>query len=239
MRLNTLNAIFPLSAPLAAFILGFALATGATPAAARSHHHSTDTTPPAATRTDAGAGFDYYLLSLSWSPTYCLTHAGDKAQCGSGKGYGFVLHGLWPQYSRGGYPADCATSESLTPEAVKFGNTVFPSPKLVQHEWDKHGTCSGLSALAYFQAADQARTRLHLPPELESPASTRTTNVADLIASLTAANPGLPANALAVTCQGPQLAEVRVCVDRNLAPQACGKGVRSSCRDSFRIPASR
>ena len=46
--------------------------------------------------------FDYYLLALSWSPTFCLTHQKD-AQC-SGKGYGFVLHGLWPQYTRGGWP---------------------------------------------------------------------------------------------------------------------------------------
>ena len=50
--------------------------------------------------------FDYYLLVLSWSPTYCLTHR-DDAQC-SGKGYGFVLHGLWPQYARGGWPKSCA-----------------------------------------------------------------------------------------------------------------------------------
>lgn len=46
--------------------------------------------------------FDYYVLSLSWSPTFCLTHQNDS-QC-SGKGYGFVLHGLWPQYARGGWP---------------------------------------------------------------------------------------------------------------------------------------
>jgi ribonuclease I len=46
--------------------------------------------------------FDYYLLTLSWSPTFCLTHK-DDAQC-SGKGYGFVLHGLWPQYAKGGWP---------------------------------------------------------------------------------------------------------------------------------------
>src|ERR1700684_1900619 len=50
--------------------------------------------------------FDYYVLSLSWAPTYCLTHTADGAEC-SGKGYGFVLHGLWPQYESGGYPDRC------------------------------------------------------------------------------------------------------------------------------------
>ena len=32
--------------------------------------------------------FDFYVLSLSWSPTFCLTHPGNE-QC-TGKGYGFV-----------------------------------------------------------------------------------------------------------------------------------------------------
>src|SRR5262245_2827951 len=58
--------------------------------------------------------FDYYLMSLSWSPTYCVSHPEDRAQC-TRKGYGFVLHGLWPQYTRGGYPQTCQTRKSLTP----------------------------------------------------------------------------------------------------------------------------
>ncbi len=68
------------------------------------HHHKKSP--------DAQAGqFDYYLLSLSWAPTYCLTHADDGAECSS-KGYGFVLHGLWPQYDAGGYPENCGTGMS-------------------------------------------------------------------------------------------------------------------------------
>ncbi|MGI9404557.1 MAG: hypothetical protein ACR2OF_08650, partial [Hyphomicrobium sp.] len=46
--------------------------------------------------------FDYYALVLSWSPTECLTSTRGRsdAQCArrDGKRYGFVLHGLWPQY---------------------------------------------------------------------------------------------------------------------------------------------
>src|SRR5205823_211721 len=64
--------------------------------------------------------FDYYVLSLSWAPTYCQTHADDRAEC-SGKGFGFVLHGLWPQYDNGGYPENCATQFQLTPDAAAKG----------------------------------------------------------------------------------------------------------------------
>ncbi|CAB3778800.1 Ribonuclease [Paraburkholderia ultramafica] len=41
--------------------------------------------------------FDYYVLSLSWSPDYCSGNAQDTQQCGPTKRFGFVPHGLWPQ----------------------------------------------------------------------------------------------------------------------------------------------
>ena len=84
------------------------LCLAATLAFARHHHRYDESAHGAA----VAGQFDYYLLSLSWSPTYCLTHGTDRDQCGS-KGYGFVLHGLWPQYSGGGYPENCATDAPL------------------------------------------------------------------------------------------------------------------------------
>src|SRR6185437_7643363 len=53
--------------------------------------------------------FDYYVLVLSWSPTYCAEKGdSDRMQCNrsDGRRYSFILHGLWPQYERG-YPSDC------------------------------------------------------------------------------------------------------------------------------------
>ncbi|WP_333877764.1 hypothetical protein [Methylobacter sp.] len=48
--------------------------------------------------------FDYYLLTLSWSPEHCAEVKNDKIQCDGTKPYGFVVHDLWPQYDRD-YPA--------------------------------------------------------------------------------------------------------------------------------------
>src|SRR5262245_40576168 len=46
--------------------------------------------------------FDYYLLALSWSPTYCagLDDGRYDPQCHGRerRPYAFVLHGLWPQF---------------------------------------------------------------------------------------------------------------------------------------------
>ena len=53
--------------------------------------------------------FDFYVLSLSWSPSFCEA-AGERGtppqqQCGA-RPYSFVVHGLWPQYERG-FPEFC------------------------------------------------------------------------------------------------------------------------------------
>jgi ribonuclease T2 len=52
-------------------------------AAARHHRHSDD---------EAGQ-FDYYLLSLSWSPAFCLQSPG-AAECDGPRRFGFIVHGL-------------------------------------------------------------------------------------------------------------------------------------------------
>ncbi len=71
--------------------------------------------------------FDFYVLSLSWSPDYCAgSNVNDPQQCSIGKKLGFVLHGLWPQYNRG-YPADCSTVPLPKDAQQKFPN-LFPSP---------------------------------------------------------------------------------------------------------------
>ena len=53
--------------------------------------------------------FDFYVLSLSWSPSFCkdTEERGRQSneQC-RGRPYSFVVHGLWPQYERG-FPRDC------------------------------------------------------------------------------------------------------------------------------------
>src|SRR3954463_7295623 len=52
--------------------------------------------------------FDFYVLALSWSPSYCEAAQerggglgrSQQGQC-AGRPYSFVGHGLWPQYDRG------------------------------------------------------------------------------------------------------------------------------------------
>jgi ribonuclease T2 len=183
--------------------------------------------------------FDYYVLSLSWAPTYCITHADDGAEC-SGKGYGFVLHGLWPQYDSGGYPERCESRFQLTAGAASRGATIYPSERLMQHEWQEHGTCSGLDPLNYFLTADRATAVIKVPEALESPRSDQIITPTRIVDFFTGANRRLSGDAMVLLCSRGELSEVRICLTKDLAPRSCGRGVRTSCPTApVRLPASR
>jgi ribonuclease T2 len=92
--------------------------------------------------------FDYYVLSLSWSPSFCATAAergrgrAGNAQCGA-RPYSFVVHGLWPQYDKG-FPENCQLpAPRLDRSTVAWMLDLMPAPHLIFNECDRHGTCSG------------------------------------------------------------------------------------------------
>ena len=158
------------------------------------------------------AAFDYWLLALSWSPSWCAAE-GDAAaeQCAPERGLGFVLHGLWPQFEDG-WPEYCDTA--ARPPSRRESDAmadVMGSGGLARHAWKKHGTCSGMAAADYFAAS---RLAFGL---VAAPAIPPRTTAAGVEAALIAANPGLAAEAVVVTCREGLLREVRICLDRALS----------------------
>lgn len=175
--------------------------------------------------------FDYYVLSLSWSPQHCAGPAGerDDMQCAGPRPYAFVLHGLWPQYERG-FPRACGDAGRLSPALVHGMLDVMPSPALVRHEWATHGVCSGLAAPAYFDAARRAFAAVTIPDRFRAPVREVYAAPRAVERDFLRANPSLTAAGVAVLCSGRYLQEVRVCLDRDLRPRPCGADVRDRCR---------
>ncbi|XKH35970.1 hypothetical protein ACIU1J_01340 [Azospirillum doebereinerae] len=115
--------------------------------------------------------FDYYVLSLSWSPAFCARAKGapDPDQCGTDRKPGFVVHGLWPQYADGGYPATCTRDRNVPKSVVDQTMPVMPSVGLMVYQWSKHGTCSGLNATDYFAKLRAAHAKVAIPEGLKAP----------------------------------------------------------------------
>ncbi len=180
----------------------------------------------------AGRGFDFYVLSLSWSPSYCEAEGADanRQQCGTARPYAFVVHGLWPQYERG-YPQDCDTDQRNVPDRTLRGlSDIMPSTGLIRHEWKTHGSCSGLSQGDYFDVLRAAREKVVVPAQFRRLDSYRTLAPNEAEAAFLKDNPGLPADGIAVTCDRRLLREVRICMTRQLAFRSCPEIDRRDCK---------
>src|SRR5216683_333533 len=197
------------------FLLVLALAT--VPAEARKHKKSGGTEP---------SQFDYYLLALSWAPNYCAGHPSDhSSECRVGGHKDFVLHGLWPQASSGPPPMSCSSASPVAAATVDHMLNFMPSPGLIQHEWEKHGTCTGLSAQDYFAQAEQAFTHAQVPQQYRSLDHEQQFSVPDLEKSFAEANHA-PLQAIRVSCHAGDLVSLEVCVDKNLQYRSCTESVR-------------
>jgi ribonuclease T2 len=189
--------------------------------------------------------FDYYMLALSWSPTYCASPAGrdDARQCLSGRGYDFVVHGLWPQY-RDGWPQYCDSDARLSDALVDAMLDIMPSRRLVQHQWNKHGTCSGLSPEAYFALTRKLHEKIRVPARYIDPGWTIEVSVQQFVADFLSTNRDLSRDMISVQCGNRRdrasLRELRVCFSRDGALRACGANERRQCRaDELVLPPVR
>jgi ribonuclease T2 len=106
---------------------------------------------------DTPGQFDFYVLSLSWSPSFCAAAAersrsrAANGQCGV-RPYSFVVHGLWPQYDKG-FPEYCQLpAPRLDHRIVTSMLDLMPARHLVFNEWDRHGK-SIISSPCHHRAA--------------------------------------------------------------------------------------
>lgn len=178
--------------------------------------------------------FDFYLLNLSWSPEFCHNvevlplseravrrerRAQDAAtECGTP--HGFVLHGLWPQNFSGTWPANCSMQAGPASYTPYLKDT--PSLTLLQHEWSKHGTCSGLLPDRFFTTADHAFESVKVPQQFAAVNQTLQLKPGDILAAFYQANPSFPQGSLALSCGRNYLTAIELCLSKDgQRPIAC------------------
>lgn len=195
---------------------------------------------PAAAQDVAGE-FDYYVLALSWSPTWCATEGSDadEPQCDSGRRTGFIVHGLWPQYERG-WPDWCNSNQRdpTRRESAAMAD-VMASGNLAWYQWQKHGRCSGLSGPGYYDALREAAAAADIPVLFEMLPRDVTLPGTVIEDAFIETNPDMTRNGITVTCDGGRLDEVRICLTRDLSPRDCAPDTRRDCRGPMLMPAPR
>ncbi|WP_077701320.1 ribonuclease T2 family protein [Thioclava nitratireducens] len=175
--------------------------------------------------------FDYYLLSLSWSPTWCaLTgDARNSPQCDPAEDRGFVLHGLWPQYETG-WPSFCRTPQrDPSRQQTAAMEDLTGAPGLAWYEWKKHGRCSGLSATDYFALERKAYESIEIPRVLANLDRDVRLPAKVVEQAFLEANPGLDADEITITCKSGRIQEARICLTKELEPRRCGADTIRDC----------
>ena len=178
----------------------------------------------------AGA-FDYYVLALSWTPTWCAIEGDGRGspQCDPGQGFGFTLHGLWPQYEAG-WPSYCPTSERNPSRGMTADMAdIMGSSGLAWHQWNKHGVCSGLSARDYFALSRLAYERVTRPDLLRNLGREVRLPAEVIEEAFLEENPDLRDETTTVTCRDGRVQEIRICLTRDLDPRECGRDVARDC----------
>jgi len=178
----------------------------------------------------------YYVLALSWSPTYCETDGRlrGEPQCTGRRPYAFVLHGLWPQWAKG-WPEFCSMARrTFVPEKlVRSMLDIMPARRQVIHQYRKHGTCTGLAPNAYFAKARQLFQQIAVPERYWAPQTHIFVSPGEIRDDFVKANPTLSPAMIAISCgRRGRLRDVRFCFSKQLEPTGCGanEDPRRLCR---------
>ncbi len=168
-----------------------------------------------------------YTLAVTWTPEYCYSHRSEPAaafECGGGGArFGFSLHGLWPDGIGPEWPQYCKSTPLLPDATLRRNLCATPSAQLLQHEWAKHGTCTGSTPDAYFARSTGLYRKLVWP---DMTTFGRGTTTAGAVAqAVAAANPGMSADMMRVTAtRDGWLDEVWFCLDKQMAYTRCKAG---------------
>ncbi len=215
---------------------------------------------PEAPDAPSRADFDFYLLALTSHPAFCADGHARKAECRAP--VPLSIHGLWPEKRQPGkYPRDCpGPMLDLESALERELEPLMPgmADGLHEHEWRKHGRCSGLGDDEYFRATLDATRPVYaaLARELATRAGEHI-RARDLRRIADARQAGLGAT-LTFHCRvlkdaprkhrrEPHLIEIRQCLDDDGpdgapgAPLDCASVQRrdQGCGERFRIAEAR
>jgi ribonuclease T2 len=193
---------------------------------------------PALAEGERAGDFDYYVLSLSWSPNWCALEGDARGSPQCARRAGWVVHGLWPQFEEG-WPSFCRTTarDPSRRETAAMADVMGDGGN-AWHQWRKHGRCSGLSAQDYFAAIRAAHAGVSQPEVFARMDRAFRLPASVVEEAFLEANPDWTPDMLTITCRDGRIQEARLCLTRELEPRTCGADVVRDCtmRDAVMEP---
>jgi ribonuclease T2 len=186
--------------------------------------------------------FDYYTLAVSLTPAYCDQNPKwrDSLQCRDR--LPFTVHGLWPEKAQGRSPDSCAGGALMLSAAQEKNlRDVMPDANLRKHEWQRHGSCSGLEPGAYFDLLAREFMQLKWPVLLQPQGRDVRVERAVVLQEFHRLNPGFPERGVVLRCESrgrpPLLSEIRVCLTPAGKPSECAANFKPNCPVAVQIRA--
>ncbi|KAL1816885.1 ribonuclease 2 [Daucus carota subsp. sativus] len=195
--------------------------------------------------------FDYFKLSLQWPGTVCRNtrHCCASNGCcrGSNSPTEFTIHGLWPDYNDGTWPACCTKSGFDVKEISTLKDALekyWPSYSCSKastcsgkkglfwaHEWEKHGTCSSpvvKDEYSYFITTLNVYFKFNVTEVLYEagyvPSNSEKYPMGGIISAIQNAFHATPE----ITCSQGAVEELRLCFYKDFKPRDCAIGLGSS-----------
>jgi ribonuclease I len=164
--------------------------------------------------------FDFYLLATQWIPGWCEVGSGQSGAiidnlraCQQQVNRPLMFHGVWPENNDGSYPSFCSLVPKLDPTKLTFANPfknyLSNANDFLDHEWNKHGTCSnhyssGLehnNSNEYYTQINLYFTQgLNLYQKIQIPTLDLELKTTELQAIINKENSQIPSDAILVMC---------------------------------------
>jgi ribonuclease T2 len=180
-----------------------------------------------------------YTLVITLSPAMCALNPALKRLRQCAEGFSLTVSSLQPQLANGDNPEYCSHSEAdLPPLQERLVERVMPDEQLRNSDWQRTGSCTGMTARNYFRTIATFAGRLRVPPEFnaEGPALVERQR---LLGQLVELNNGLQLRCAASSrSDWPVLTELHVCYSPNGQYARCPDTLHSNCPTRFMVKGS-
>jgi ribonuclease T2 len=159
-------------------------------------------------------------------------------------GFTLTISSLQAERTSGKRLENCSHDQTnLSPLQERVVERVMPDKQLRDEDWQRNGSCTGMSPTLYFRTIATYAQRLKIPSELASPRDTVLTK-SYIINKLQQLNPGLTDKSILLRCTAesgrefPVLTELRSCYNTQGQYDNCPAYIKSNCPSSVVILAA-